>query len=68
MLVVERNFAEFFGEHASNDFGKHHESTLRVRGCGEVALERASAIRSANPGAEDEGVTAVESDGWLDVN
>jgi hypothetical protein len=31
-----------------------------------VALERASTVSSANPGAEDEGVAAVESDGWLD--
>jgi hypothetical protein len=29
-------------------------------------LEGSSAISSADPGAEDEGVTAVESDGWLD--
>jgi hypothetical protein len=31
-----------------------------------VALERASAVSGANPGAEDEGVAAVESDSWLD--
>jgi hypothetical protein len=29
-------------------------------------LEGPDAISSANPGAEDEGVTAVEGDGWLD--
>jgi hypothetical protein len=29
-------------------------------------LERASTICGANPGAENEGVAAVESDGWLD--
>jgi hypothetical protein len=29
-------------------------------------LEELSAISSADPGAEDEGVTAVEGDGWLD--
>jgi hypothetical protein len=31
-----------------------------------VALERASAVSGANPEAEDEGVAAVKSDGWLD--
>jgi hypothetical protein len=31
-----------------------------------VALERASAVSGANSGAKDEGVTVVESDGWLD--
>jgi hypothetical protein len=33
-----------------------------------AALERSSAVSSADPGAEDEGVAAVESDGWLDVD
>jgi hypothetical protein len=28
-------------------------------------LEGSSAISSADPGAEDEGVAAVEGDGWL---
>jgi hypothetical protein len=31
-------------------------------------LEGSSAVSSANPGAEDEGVTAVEGGGWLDVD
>jgi hypothetical protein len=31
-----------------------------------VALEGSSAVSDANPGAEDEGVAAVESGGWLD--
>jgi hypothetical protein len=31
-----------------------------------MALERASTVSDANPGAEDEGVTVVESGGWLD--
>jgi hypothetical protein len=66
VLVVERNFTEFFDEGAHDDFGKRHESSLRVGRHGEAALERASAICSANPGAENEGVTAVESDSWLD--
>jgi hypothetical protein len=29
-------------------------------------VERSSAVSSADPGAEDEGVAAVEGDGWLD--
>jgi hypothetical protein len=66
MLVVERNFAEFFGEIARDYFGKHHEPGLRVGRHGEAALEGSGAISSANPRAEDEGVAAVEGDGWLD--
>jgi hypothetical protein len=31
-----------------------------------VALEGASTVSDANPGAEDESVAAVESGGWLD--
>jgi hypothetical protein len=31
-----------------------------------VALEKTSAVSGANPGAEDEGAAAIESDGWLD--
>jgi hypothetical protein len=34
----------------------------------QAALEGARAISSADPGAEDEGVAAVEGDGWLDEN
>jgi hypothetical protein len=49
------------GEH----FGKRHESSARVGSHGEAALERSSTISSAHPGPEDEGVSAVESDGWL---
>jgi hypothetical protein len=33
---------------------------------GEAALEGSSAVSSADPRAEDEGVTAVEGDSWLD--
>jgi hypothetical protein len=40
----------------------------RVGRHGEAALERPSAVSSADPGAEDEGVAAVEDDGWLDVD
>jgi hypothetical protein len=31
-------------------------------------LEGSSAVTSADSGAEDEGVAAVEGDGWLDVD
>jgi hypothetical protein len=31
-------------------------------------LERSSAVSNADPGAEDEGVAAVEGNGWLDVD
>jgi hypothetical protein len=51
MLVVERNFAELSGEIARDYFGK---------------LEGSGAVSSADPGAEDEGVAAVEGDSWLD--
>jgi hypothetical protein len=66
MLVVERNFAELFGEIARDYFGKRHEPGLQVGRHGEAALEGSGAISSANPRAEDEGVTAVEGEGWLD--
>jgi hypothetical protein len=67
-LVEKRNFAEFSGEFAHDYFGKRHEAGLRVGRHGEAALERSSAVSSADPGAEDEGVAAVEGDGWLDVD
>jgi hypothetical protein len=66
VLVVDRNFAEFFDEIARDYFGKCHEPGLWVGRHGEAALEGSSAVRSANPGAEDEGVAAVEGDSWLD--
>jgi hypothetical protein len=66
VLVVERNFAEFFGEIARDYFGKRHEPNLRVGRHGEAALEGSSAVSGADPGAEDEGVAALEGDGWLD--
>jgi hypothetical protein len=31
-------------------------------------LEGSSAVSSADPGAEDEGVAVVEGDGWLDAD
>jgi hypothetical protein len=67
-LVEKRNFAELAGEFARDYFGKRHEAGLRVGRHGEAALERSSAVSSADPGTEDEGVAAVEGDGWLDVN
>jgi hypothetical protein len=66
VLVVERNFAEFFGEVARGHFGKRHELGARVGSHGEAALERSAAISSANLGPEDQGVAAVEGDSWLD--
>jgi hypothetical protein len=66
VLVEERNFAEFSSEFARDYFGKRHEPSARVGSHGEVALEGSSAISGAHPGPEDEGVTIVESDDWLD--
>jgi hypothetical protein len=66
VLVVERNFAELSGEIARDYFGKRHEPSLWVGRHGEAALEGSSAVSSADPGTKDEGVAAVEGDGWLD--
>jgi hypothetical protein len=65
-LVVERNFAELPGEFARDHFRKRHEPSAWVGSHGEAALERSSAVSGADPRPEDEGVTAVESDGLLD--
>jgi hypothetical protein len=65
-VVVERNFTEFSGEFARDHFRKRHEPSAWVRSHGEEALETSGAVSSANPGPEDEGVAAVESDGWID--
>jgi hypothetical protein len=65
VLVVERNFAEFSGEIARDYFGKRHEPGLRVGRHGEATLEGSGAISNADPRTEDEGVAAVEGDGWL---
>jgi hypothetical protein len=67
-LVEKRNFAELAGEFARDYFRKRHEAGLQVGRYGEAVLEGFSAISSADPGAEDEGVAAVEGDGWLDVD
>jgi hypothetical protein len=66
VLVVERNFAELSGDIARDYFGKRHEPNLRVGRHGEAALEGSGAVSSADPGAEEEGVAAVEGDSWLD--
>jgi hypothetical protein len=66
VLVVERNFTEFSGEIARDYFGKRHEPSLRVGRHGEAALEGSGAMSSADPGAEDKGVAAVEGDGCID--
>jgi hypothetical protein len=67
-LVEERNFAELASEFTHDYFGKCHEACLRVGWHGEAALEESNAVSSADPGTEDEGVAAVEGDGWLDVD
>jgi hypothetical protein len=66
VLVVERDFAEFSGEIAHAYFGKRHEPSLQVGRHGEAALEGSGTVSGADPGAEDEGVSALEGDGWLD--
>jgi hypothetical protein len=68
VLVEKRNFAELVGEFARDYFGKRHEAGLRVGRHGEAALEGPSAVSSADLGTEDEGVAAIEGDGWLDVD
>jgi hypothetical protein len=65
-MVEERNFTELASEFACDNFGKRHEAGLRVGRHGEAALERDRVICSADPGAEHEGVAAVEGDGWLE--
>jgi hypothetical protein len=68
VVVEERNFAELAGEFACDNVRKRHKASLRVGRHGEAALERARAVCSADPGAEHEGVAAVEGDGWLEVD
>jgi hypothetical protein len=68
VLVEKRNFAELAGEFARDYFRKRHDAGLRVGRHGEAALERSSAVSSADPSAEDEGVATVEGDSWLDVD
>jgi hypothetical protein len=68
MMVEKRNYAELADEFARDNFRKRHEASLRVGRHGEAALEGSRTVSSADPSAEDEGVAAVEGDGWLDVN
>jgi hypothetical protein len=67
-MVEERNFTKLAGVFACENFRKRHEAGLRVGRHGEAALEGARAVSSADPGAEHEGVAAVEGDGWLEVD
>jgi hypothetical protein len=67
-MVEERNFTELAGEFACDNFRKRHEAGLRVGRHSEAALEGPGAVGSAHPSAENEGVAAVEGDGWLDVD
>jgi hypothetical protein len=67
-MVEERNFAELAGEFAHGNFWKRHEAGLQVGQHGEAALDGSRAVSSADPGAEDEGVAAVEGDCWLEVD
>jgi hypothetical protein len=68
VVIEERNFAEFAGELACDDFWERHKASLRVGRHGEAVLESASAVCSADPGAEHEGVAAVAGDGRLEVD
>jgi hypothetical protein len=67
-MVEERNFAELVGEFACDNFRERHEAGLRVGRHGEAVLVGSRAIGSAHPSAENEGVAAVEGDGWLEVD
>jgi hypothetical protein len=67
-MVEERNFAELAGEFACDNFRERHEAGLRVGRHGEAALEGSRTVSSADPSAENEGVTTVEGDGWLEVD
>jgi hypothetical protein len=64
--LQSENLPTFFDEWARDNFGKHHEPGIQIRGHGEVALERSNAVSGADPRAEDEGVTVVEGGSWLD--
>jgi hypothetical protein len=68
VVVEERNFAELAREFACDNFKERHKAGLWVGRHGEAALERSRAVSSAGPGAEHEGVAAVEGDGWLEVD
>jgi hypothetical protein len=67
-MVEERNFAKLAGEFAYDNFRKRQETGLRVGRHGEAALEGSRAASSAYPSAQNEGVAAVDGDGWLEVD
>jgi hypothetical protein len=67
-MVKKRNFAKLAGEFACDNFRKRHKAGLRVGRHGEAALEGSRAVSSADPSTENEGVVAVEGDGWLEVD
>jgi hypothetical protein len=68
VIVEKQNFTELAGEFAYDDFRERHEADLRVARHGEAALEGSRAVSSADPSAENEGVAAVEGDGWLEAD
>jgi hypothetical protein len=68
VLVEKRNFAELAGEFTRDYLGKCHKAGLRVGQHGKAALEVSITVSGADPGVEDEGVAAVEGDGWLDAD
>jgi hypothetical protein len=67
-MVEERNFAELAGDFACDNFRERHEAGLRVGRHGEATLEGSRTVGSAHPSAKNEGVAAVEGDGWLEVD
>jgi hypothetical protein len=67
-MVEKRNFAKPAGEFACDNFRKRHEEGLRVGRHGEAVLEGSRAVSSADRSTENEGVAAVEGDGWLEVD
>jgi hypothetical protein len=67
-MVEKRNFAELASEFASDNFRKRHEAGLRLGLHGEATVEGSRAVSNADPSAENEGVAAVEGDGWLEVD
>jgi hypothetical protein len=67
-MVEERNFTELAGVFTCDNFRERHEAGLWVGRHGEAALERSRAVSSADPSTENEGVAAVEGDGWLELD
>jgi hypothetical protein len=67
-MLEERNFAELVGEFACDNFRERQKAGLRVGRHGEAVLEGSRTVSSADPSAENEGVPAVEGDGWLEVD